>query len=86
MSSGPSREELLNYWKTSRAYFDELARHYKTSDPDYYKSHIEPFYTNPLYSAGNKSSGFSNRIIITIIIYISMIIFGIILSFIAFGL
>lgn len=44
MQSGPSKEELENYWKTSRAYFDELAEHYKTADPEYYEKFIVPFY------------------------------------------
>lgn len=41
---GPTREELANYFKNNRKYFDELARHYKRSDPEYYDKFIAPFY------------------------------------------
>jgi len=41
----PSREELENYFKNNRKYFDELAKNYKITDPDYYKKNIEPFYS-----------------------------------------
>lgn len=41
---GPSKEELEKYFKSNRKYFDELARNYKVSDPDYYNKFIAPFY------------------------------------------
>ncbi|MBI5402747.1 MAG: hypothetical protein HY959_05065 [Ignavibacteriae bacterium] len=41
---GPSKEELEKYFKSNRKYFDELARNYKISDPDYYNKFIAPFY------------------------------------------
>lgn len=43
---GPSKEELQNYWKSSRQYFDELAKHYYSSDRQYYDEYIAPFYNN----------------------------------------
>ena len=43
--SGPSREELENYFKNSRAYFDELAKHYYETDREYYDKNIAPFYS-----------------------------------------
>ncbi len=42
--SGPSREELENYFKNSRPYFDELAKHYYETDRQYYNKYIAPFY------------------------------------------
>lgn len=57
MSTGPSKEELRNYWESSRQYFDELARYYKEADPAYYKEYIAPFYSNPLYAVGVKKGG-----------------------------
>lgn len=53
MQSGPSKEELSNYFKNSRQYFNELAQHYKENDPAYYKEFIEPFYRNPFYSGSS---------------------------------
>jgi tetratricopeptide (TPR) repeat protein len=42
--AGPSKEELEYYYKNSRQYFDELARHYYTADREYYDKYIAPFY------------------------------------------
>jgi uncharacterized membrane-anchored protein YhcB (DUF1043 family) len=39
---GPSKEELEKYFKENRKYFDELAKNYKRSDPEYYKKYIAP--------------------------------------------
>lgn len=50
MSSGPSKQELEMYWKNSRQYFDELANHYRQTDPEYYQKYIAPFYANPFVS------------------------------------
>ena len=52
MQSGPSKEELKEYWKNSRQYFDELAKTYLQSDPEYYEEYIAPFYRSPLYGMG----------------------------------
>jgi len=60
MASGPSKQELEMYWNNSRQYFDELAKHYQETDPEYYKKHILPFYNNPFQSTNtvqNKRSG-----------------------------
>jgi tetratricopeptide (TPR) repeat protein len=55
--SGPSKEELENYFKNSRAYFDELAKHYYETDREYYDKFIAPFYSPFMrVSAGSKSS------------------------------
>jgi hypothetical protein len=56
MPSGPSKKELDMYWKNSRQYFDELAEHYRQTDPGYYKEYIAPYYANPFVSQGNSGS------------------------------
>ncbi|HMQ78063.1 MAG TPA: hypothetical protein PKE39_05470 [Ignavibacteria bacterium] len=57
MAGGPSKQELEMYWQNSRQYFDELARHYQTADPEYYREFIKPFYNNPFRSAGSGNTG-----------------------------
>jgi len=73
---GPSKEELENYWKTSRAYFDELARHYQTADPGYYSKFIAPFYSNPLYSVSQRKSGSSP--IAIVVLSVAILVLGLI--------
>jgi hypothetical protein len=51
---GPTKEELEKYFKNNRKYFDELAKNYKITDPDYYNKNIAPFYGYTFDSAGNK--------------------------------
>ena len=59
MATGPSKQELEMYWKNSRQYFDELAKHYQAADPEYYRQYIKPFYDNP-FSATYTASGQRN--------------------------
>jgi tetratricopeptide (TPR) repeat protein len=54
---GPSKEDLENYWKNSRPYFDEIAKFYFESDRQYYDEFIAPFYNNPFRRSGVQSSG-----------------------------
>jgi hypothetical protein len=44
-ADGPSKEELEYYFKNSRQYFDELAKHFYETDRDYYNKFIAPFYS-----------------------------------------
>jgi hypothetical protein len=44
-ADGPSKEELEYYFKNSRQYFDELAKHFYETDRDYYDKFIAPFYS-----------------------------------------
>jgi hypothetical protein len=54
--SGPSREELENYFKNSRPYFDELAKHYYEADREYYDKYIAPFYSSfSAFTSGSKT-------------------------------
>jgi tetratricopeptide (TPR) repeat protein len=73
MSTGPSKEELKNYWESSRQYFDELARYYKEADPAYYKEYIAPFYWNPLYAVSGKRQGGKAVLVLTAAIFIMVI-------------
>jgi tetratricopeptide (TPR) repeat protein len=61
--SGPSKEELENYFKNSRAYFDELAKHYYETDREYYNKFIAPFYSPFMRIAPGGSSSAGTRII-----------------------
>jgi hypothetical protein len=48
MESGPSKEQLESLFKTSRKYFDEMAKEYYAKDRDFYNKNFAPFYSNPL--------------------------------------
>ena len=77
MASGPSKEELEMYWKSSRQYFDELANYYKTADPSYYEKFIAPFYNNPfINSASSKRGGSSWAILVMAVIVFFLIGFA----------
>jgi tetratricopeptide (TPR) repeat protein len=78
MESGPSKEDLELYWKSSRQYFDELANYYRTADPEYYNKFIAPFYSNTLYTASQgKSSATVKVIFILVFIFFAAIAAGI---------
>lgn len=51
MNTGPSKEQIESFYKTSRKYFDELARHYYEKDRDFYNKYFAPYYKNPLYTS-----------------------------------
>jgi len=54
MESGrPSREQLENYFKNSRKYFDDIAKHYQEVDREYYEKYIVPFYNSPFGAVGS---------------------------------
>lgn len=80
-TSGPSKEELENYWKTSRQYFDELARYYKDADPQYYNEYIAPFYSNPLYSVSSGKQGSSGVrvVLLAVIAFVAIGFAGVVL-------
>jgi hypothetical protein len=71
MATGPSKQELEMYWKSSRAYFDELAKHYKAADPQYYNEYIQPFYANPFHasSSGKQRSGGGAKLMVVIALF-----------------
>jgi hypothetical protein len=51
MNSGPSKEQLESLFKTSRKYFDELAKEYYAKDRDFYNKNFAPFYNNPFVAS-----------------------------------
>ena len=76
MATGPSKEELEMYWKSSRQYFDELAKYYKTADPEYYDVYIGPYYRfrpAPTGAGGRSASPVLTTIISLIILLIGLI-------------
>jgi tetratricopeptide (TPR) repeat protein len=77
--SGPSREELENYFKNSRPYFDELAKHYYETDRDYYNKYIAPFYS-PFGAILPVKKGTGSRITVLA----AMILVGVIGAAVAF--
>lgn len=50
----PSKEQLDYYFKTSRKYFDELAKHYLINDKEYYNNYIAQYYNNPFVKSGKQ--------------------------------
>ena len=56
MEAGPSKEQLESLYKTSRKYFDELAKEYYTKDRDFYNKNFAPFYNNPLLAAKRRQT------------------------------
>lgn len=73
MNAGPSKEQLESLFKTSRKYFDEMAKEYYTKDRDFYNKNFAPFYSNPLLAA--KRSGRSSNIAVAAVIL--LVIMGI---------
>lgn len=71
---GPSKEELDNYWKNSRQYFDELAKTYKESDPEYYNKFIAPYYSNPFRSVSSSSSGKGKSAIVIVFVAVFLLL------------
>ena len=76
---GPSKEELAKYFKNNRKYFDELANHFKKTDPDYYNKSIAPFYSNPFVSAGGAGTRKPVNVLIAAIMF--ALIMGVVLFF-----
>ncbi len=71
---GPSKEELDNYWKNSRQYFDELAKTYKESDPEYYNKFIAPYYSNPFASVSSSQSSGKGKPVV-VVLFVAMFFF-----------
>lgn len=79
MNAGPSKEQLESLFKTSRKYFDDLAKEYYTKDRDFYNKNFAPFYSNPLF---NTSKGKSTRLVIAVGLF--TLIMGITIAMILF--
>ena len=75
--SGPSKEELENYYKNSRPYFDELARHYYATDRQYYDKYIAPFYSPFAGITPGTASSRARPVIFSVAILVAVLIAGI---------
>jgi len=78
MESGrPSREQLENFFKNSRKYFDDIAKHYQEVDREYYDKYIAPFYNSPF---GAVSSGATKKAasVIAVAVGLFIVIFGVV--------
>ena len=60
-ADGPSKEELEYYFKNSRNYFDELAKHFYETDRDYYDKNIAPFYSSPFGGSPHRTNSAGGR-------------------------
>ncbi len=74
MNSGPSKEQLESLFKTSRKYFDEMAKEYYAKDRDFYNKNFAPFYNNPF--AAVKKGGKPVRLILVMGLSIFIAIMG----------
>jgi tetratricopeptide (TPR) repeat protein len=75
--AGPSKEELEYYYKNSRQYFDELARHYYATDRVYYDKNIAPFYSPFARITPQAGSSKVRPVIFSIAILIAVLTAGI---------
>lgn len=64
MITGPSKEQIDQFYKTSRKYFDELAKQYYEKDREFYNKYFAPYYSNPLLAARKKSS--AGRVVVLV--------------------
>ena len=78
MNTGPSKDQIDNFYRTSRKYFDDLAKQYYEKDREFYNKYFAPYYSNPLFAARKKTS--SARIVITV----SLILFLVVTAAIGF--
>ena len=56
MNTGPSKEQIEVFYRTSRKYFDELAKQYYVRDREFYIKYFAPYYSNPLLAARRNTS------------------------------
>jgi hypothetical protein len=78
MNSGPSKQELQNYWVNNRAYFDSLAKYYLETDKEYYDENIAPFYSPFRPQKGNPKSFLLLGVSFALLIFAAGIVFFII--------
>jgi len=76
MTTGPSKEELQDYWNNNRQYFDELAKYYLESDREYYTKFIAPFYSNPFKRSSPPAGGGAGKFLIVIAAFFGVIAAG----------
>jgi TolA-binding protein len=76
MTTGPSKEELQDYWANNRQYFDELAKYYLQADREYYSKYIAPFYSNPFKPSSSSKGGGTAKLLVVFIAMIGVIAAG----------
>ena len=83
-NSGPSKDELRDYWTNNRQYFDELAKYYLEADREYYDKFIAPFYSNPFGSAPRSQTGNGSgvRILVLLVAVIGVLAAGAVAFFV----
>jgi hypothetical protein len=77
MNAGPSREQLESLYKTSRKYFDEMAKEYYVKDREFYDKNFAPFYSNPLLNTKSGAKPVRLVILIVVSIAVTLIIFAV---------
>jgi tetratricopeptide (TPR) repeat protein len=65
----PSKEQLQEYYNTSRKYFDELAEHYENTEPEYYRSVILPIKRKG-YFIGDGNNGGRGIFVVVIAVFL----------------
>lgn len=73
MESGLSKEQIDELYKTSRKYFDELAKYYYEKDRDYYNKYFAPYYSKYRTIPNLKA----RLVLMLILTIVALIIFGI---------
>ncbi|MFA5012168.1 MAG: hypothetical protein WC644_09490 [Ignavibacteria bacterium] len=73
MNTGPSKEQIDQFYRTSRKYFDELAKQYYEKDRDFYTKYFAPYYSNPLLAARRKTSSGKIVVVVSIVSFLVLI-------------
>ncbi|HLT23625.1 MAG TPA: hypothetical protein VK004_00730 [Ignavibacteria bacterium] len=69
-SGKPTREQLEKYYETTRQYFDDLAAHYKETDPEYYKSVVQPVQRKGWFSGDDDNSAKRGMILVAVAVFL----------------
>ncbi|MFA7360301.1 MAG: hypothetical protein WC139_04630 [Candidatus Kapaibacterium sp.] len=71
MNTGPSKEQIDQFYRTSRKYFDDLAKQYYEKDREFYNKYFAPYYSNPLLAVRKKTS--STRVVISVSVILFLV-------------
>lgn len=73
MNTGPSKEQIEVFYRTSRKYFDELAKQYYEKDREFYNKYFAPYYSNPLLAARRKTSAGKIVVVVSLVSFLVLI-------------
>lgn len=73
MNTGPSKEQIDQFYRTSRKYFDELAKQYYEKDREFYNKYFAPYYSNPLLAARRKTSSGKIVVVVSLVSFLVLI-------------